>query len=208
MSHTNSHGLALIAYDPAYIVRYVSQNPINWSSSDLAGKDKDGDQAGVTPTPAVEEFLSLLRQWQRLFTQHDYWLFCVSRWDNWLHSKTPIQIEGVKAKCYRNFYPSMIDSLHVWAMLSLSGRFDYCVLDSYKDAIGKTDLTLVRGQQSWKVALQIDSDAAKRARIYKDTYRGQSANCLTVPLSFSRPRAPGNKRWYCIEDFSELFTHP
>lgn len=204
MSHTNSHGLALIAYDPAYIVRYVTENPINWSSSELAGKGRVGDTAGVTPTPAVEEFLSLLRQWQRLFTQHDYWLFCVTRWDGWLASKTPMQIEGVKAKLYRNFYPSMIDSLHVWAMLAMSRKFDYCVLDSYKDAIGKTDLTLMRQGQQWKVALRIGSDAAERNRIYKNAYRGSAVNCIEVPLPLSRQRAPGNKRWYNIEDFAGI----
>ena len=61
-------GITLMYIPSDTIVRYVSENPIDWGSKDLAKRGGPGDQAGITPTPAVEEFLRLLIERRELFT--------------------------------------------------------------------------------------------------------------------------------------------
>lgn len=179
------------------IIRFVSDNPIDWSDPDLAKRKGPGDRAGATPTPAVEEFLNLLLIERQLFTQKRYADWCFGRWCDWLIEKQDEQVMGVKAKLYRNFYPSMIDSLHVWAMLVESGRFDSCALDSADDAIGKTDLTITSGDGVFRLALLGPTDNAMQDRQYKIKHRsaGETA-CIEIALPIAYPRKPGNKRWF------------
>ena len=197
-------GVSLI-YVPSYaIVEYVASNPVNWLDQyrHMAKRGGVGDTAGVTPTPAVYEFLALYHHKKGLFTQREYAEWCFSQWQEWLSDKTDDQRRGVGVKLYRNFYPSMIDSLHVWAMMVESGGFHACILDSTQDAIGKTDLTLVRSGISYRVALLIDSTNSVGDRRYKLAYRNtdNDLSCIEIRLPLSREKAPGNKRWYLPAD--------
>ena len=200
--------LTLMYLSSDYIVSYVTKHPINWRNEDkrLAGRGGVGDTAGITPTPAVGEFLEVLSQRQSLFTQHDYAIHCRKRWHDWWANLTPDQEKGFIAKLFRNFYPSMIDSLHVWSMLSEAGWFEICYLDAYEDAVGKTDLTLKSGDKTIKVALVGPTKAARDDRRYKLTHRndGSGMEAIEVQLSLSRQKRPGNKRWYELDDFVEL----
>lgn len=197
-------GVSLI-YVPSYaIVEYVARNPINWLGQyrHMAQRGGIGDTAGVTPTPAVYEFLALYHNEKGLFTQRAYYEWCQEQWRDWLDEKTDEQRRGVGVKLYRNFYPSMIDSLHVWAMMVETGGFHACILDSTLDAIGKTDLTLVRSGISYRVALLSGSANSVGDRRYKLSHRSKDddLSCIEIRLPMSREQAPGNKRWYFTTD--------
>lgn len=201
-------GVSLIYISSETIVNYVSKNPVNWLEDfkGMAKRGGIGDQAGVTPTPAIQEFLELYHDTKSLFTQRDYRDWCFKRWRNWLEEKPKAQQDGVAVKLYRNFYPSMIDSLHVWAMLAETKKFDVCVLDSTEDAIGKTDLTLRQNEIMHRIALQIGTKSGIDNRKYKCKHRngGQEIERIEIWLPMSRSRTPGNKRWYELDDFSKL----
>lgn len=203
--------VSLKYYSSEYIVDFVSRHPIDWSNRKLAKRGGSGDMAGVTPTPAVYEFLALLAQRKGLFTQKEYKNYCFDVWSSWLENKNDQEKAGVAAKLYRNFYPSMIDSLHVWSLLVETGEFSQCYLDSTEDALSKSDLTVVRlNGAEIKIALSIGSYNARRDRDYKRNYRGRYDGIVLfdVELSMDRPRRPGNKRWYVTEDFSSLLNGP
>lgn len=192
-------GITLLYISSAEIVRFVTKNPINWLDryKEYAMRGGYGDQAGVTPTPAVEEFLRLLTERKRLFTQGEYVEWCRTVWGDWRSGLSTEQAYGVKAKLFRNFYPSMIDSLHVWSLLSESGEFDSCVLNSHEDAIGKTDLTVFRGNEVIRLALMAPGSKARADRNYKIAYRATDRDaCIELPLDLDAPKSPGNKRWY------------
>jgi len=200
-------GVSLI-YVPSYaIVEYIANNPINWLDHyrHMARRGGVGDTAGVTPSPAVYEFLALYHQEKGLFTQRRYAEWCQDKWRDWLADKTDEQRRGVGVKLYRNFYPSMIDSLHVWAMMVEAGGFHACILDSTLDAIGKTDLTLVRSGVSYRVALLIDTSNSVGDRRYKLGHRNGDAptDCIEIRLPMSRDKTPGNKRWYYPTDLTD-----
>lgn len=204
-------GITLMYIPSDTIVRYVSENPIDWGSKDLAKRGGPGDQAGITPTPAVEEFLRLLIERRELFTQRDYMYHCWGQWRDWITPKPTIQKQGVRAKLYRNFYPSMIDSLYVWALLVETGMFDTCVLNSTEDAIGKTDLIVTSGEREIRLALIGPTEESSRDRIYKLTHRSASSldmDCIEVVLSRDYPMSPGNKRWYRRQDVMQAILQP
>lgn len=194
---------ALLYIPSSEIVDFITGNPIDWNEDKkaLAKRGGAGDQAGVTPTPAVEEFLSLLIKKRGLFTQEEYLQHCVSQWKDWAVSKTPEQKFGIKAKLYRNFYPSMIDSIHVWAMLCESGMFELCFLSATEDAIGKSDLILRSGNRELRLALMGPTTQASEDREYKINHRGNGeVGCIEIRLSLVHPKSPGNKRWFKKSD--------
>lgn len=197
-------GVSLIYIPSCAIVEYVAANPVNWLDHYryMAKRGGIGDTAGITPTPAVYEFLSLYHHKKGLFTQREYAEWCFEQWHEWLTEKTDEQRRGVGVKLYRNFYPSMIDSLHVWAMMVETGGFHACILDSTLDAVGKTDLTLVRDSMTYRVALLIDSANGVGDRRYKLAYRSTDSDtaCIEIRLPLSRDKTPGNKRWYYPAD--------
>jgi hypothetical protein len=128
-------------------------------------------------------------------------LYCVKAWNGWATSKTPDQKFGIKAKLYRNFYPSMIDSLHVWAMLCESGMFEMCFLSATEDAIGKSDLILRSGGRDFRLALLGPTSQASEDREYKINHRGNGdAGCIEIRLPGAYPKSPGNKRWFRKSD--------
>lgn len=203
-------GVSLIYIPSSVIVEYVASNPINWLEKYklMARRGGAGDTAGVTPTPAVYEFLALYHHQKGLFTQKEYAEWCFEQWRDWLGEKTEDQRRGVGTKLYRNFYPSMIDSLHVWSMMVESGGFHACILDSTQDAIGKTDITLVRNGVSHRVALLINTTNGIGDRRYKLAHRNtdNDLSCIEIRLPLSREKSPGNKRWYVQTDVLEAIA--
>lgn len=197
-----------LLYIPArQIVGFVSLHPIDWANRELAARGGIGDQAGRTPTPAAAEFLQLLLVRRELFTQEQFWNYCYSQWGWWFRDLTLQQRDGVKAKMYRNIYPSMIDSLHAWSLLSETGRFDACILDSLDDAVGKSDLTLCWQGNRARIALIGPTQNCVQDREYKLTHRAgpSDLDTIVVKMPFERKKSPGNKRWYELEDFRNAF---
>jgi len=198
--------MALVYIKSQSILDFLEKHPVNWANRDLAKRGGMGDSAGMPPTPAVREFLSLLRQTHDLFTQDAFASHCQHAWSDWWDTLNDRQQLGVTAKLYRNFYPSLIDSLHVWSLLVEAQWFDRCIMDSCDDATGDTDLTLTRDDKTIRVALIGPTAAAQEDRHFKRTYRhnGVPVSCYTVQLPAQRPMAPGNKRWFCLDDFCEF----
>lgn len=193
----------LLYIGSAAIQRFCTDNPINWLDSRLA----NGAGNVLTPTPAVGLFYDLLSSNERLFTQEDYWQYATEIWRDWLRNqKTDVQV-GLRARLFRNFYPSCVDTIHSWALLSESGRFDYCILDPVRDAVAKSDITLwtLEGR-SIGVALYVASEQSRNWTAYKRTHRGEVHNVVDVTLPMTRPRNPGNKRWYEVDDFAPVFA--
>jgi hypothetical protein len=207
-------GESLIYMSSRHIVDYVSRHPIMWLDdkkwmADIGGP---GDKAGLPPVPSVELWIECLRNKERLFTQDEYTAhyFGNQRISAWLRGKSPEQIEGVRVKQYRNFYPSMIDSLHVWALLAESGLFDSCIVETDRDAISKVDMTVITEESRLALAIRGPTEDATRAKSYKGKYRGtgDSRNAIELALSIRKPRAPGNKRWFDAEEVvTAILTH-
>jgi len=115
------------------------------------------------------------------------------------------QKKGISHRLFRNFYPSAIDSLHVWAMLVETGRFDRCVVSTKDDVVGKTDISVwaIDADTPIQVALHVDNEYTRRWTAYKRSARGDVPTGLVdVMLTLDRPRRPGNKRWYTVEDLT------
>ena len=192
-------GSLLIYIASSAIKDYCAQHPINWKNRELACLGGPGDTAGMPPVPSVEIFLDTLQTQRRLFTQAEFFQASVRSWGPWCDQLTPLQLQGLEAKAYRNFYPSMIDSIHVWAMLVEQGGFDRCYLDSVEDHTGKTDLTVACGNGTYGIALQ-----GRRSPVHRPAARGtMPRHVYTVPLPSrdQRPPGVGNKQWYEIDDF-------
>jgi len=194
---------SLVYIPSTRIVEYITLNPVDWSGKDLAQRGGPGDKAGATPTPAIAEFLNLLLQTGALFTQDEYFEYCQEQWRDWLAEKPHEQRMGVRAKVRRNFYPSMIDSLHVWALASESKRFHSCRLSALEDVVGKSDLILYGRDEVYRIALLIES--AKNDRAYKLEYRPHANDqaAIEIAMSLKKPRNPGNKRWYQWREVAE-----
>lgn len=200
---------ALLYIPSAEIVEYISAHPIDWADEHKDKAKRGGVGDLLTPTPAVEEFLNLLIDQRGLFTQEEYMRYCVGKWSEWAQSKTVDQKWGIRTKLYRNFYPSMIDSLHVWAMLCESGMFEMCFLSATEDAIGKSDLVLRSGSKELRLALLGPTSQAGDDRKYKIGHRNNGeAGCIEVQLSLNYPKNPGNKRWFKKSDVMKaIMTH-
>lgn len=204
-------GVSLIYIPSQRIVDFVAEHPINWLQDykRLAQRGGEGDKCGITPTPAVLEFLNLLHSNKGLFTQREYMDYCFSVWDasGWISNLPKSQKNGLGVRLYRNFYPSMIDSLHAWALLAETRIFDICFLDSTADAIAKTDLTLVKADTEYRIALYIGSKNGIKDRVYKLNNRNTESEvfCVDVVLPMERkPIHPGGKRWYELNDFRSV----
>lgn len=190
------------------IKEFCAANPVQWSTPDLYGLGGAGDRAGMPPVSSVEIFLDLLRTKCGLFSQAELWEASMEAWGEWFISlpdrrknedRLQLLRSGLRAKTYHNFYPSMIDSLHVWAMLVEVGGFDRCFLDSVEDHTGKTDITVHRKTDRWCIALQ-----AQKKQVLRPRARGVMPDdaCL-VRLPMERAKIPGNKRWFEVGDFFE-----
>jgi hypothetical protein len=190
-----------------YILYYISTHPILWHDRAPAQRGGLGDQAGMTPTPAVEEFMSLLNTNRDLFTQEEYARSCIAKWQPWFDELTPNRQKGVLAKLYNNFYPAMIDALHVFAMLVENRDFDIYLIDAAVDVHDKTDLVLVWDHQVFRIALYGPTHEAKQNRAFKVEHRPgmHDDGVIAIQLPAGRPKDPGNKRWFQSEDLLPLY---
>ncbi len=195
--------LDLYFFGSEYIVNYLRFHPVDWSDLQLSRRGGAGDQAGVTPTPAVQEFLALLKYKGELFTQREYAEHCRWVWRNWFNLLSQPQQRGVTAKLHNNFYPSMIDTLHVYALLVEERIGDCYIVSPEMDARDKIDIIVKVNGQAIGLALVGPTEQAEQDRAYKVEHRSSIADdqVVVVKLPNARPRAPGNKRWYCLQDF-------
>jgi len=194
----------LAYFASSYIVQFIVEHPVLWPDRVLA--NTLGNR--LTPSPAMGVFFDLLTFSNCLFTQKEYSDYAWSVWADWHRELSEGERFGVEARLWRNFYPSAIDSLHVWSLLVESGNFSQCVLSTASDAIGKTDLTVWTKQgKEIKIALRIGGDYSQGWSDYKrqrrNGYEGVIAIDLILPME--RPRSPGNKRWYQPGDLEVLY---
>jgi len=217
----NENRVTLIYLSSKLIENYIARHPVSWSDEKLAKRGGIGDQAGMPPTSSVGEFFSLVAQKQGLFTQAEYRDHCFDQWrecdPTWSQKLTKEMKDGITAKLYRNFYPSMINTLHVWSLLVEAQWFDMCVIDTMTDALSKHDLILYRKHREVKETLPIALDlfiGSKQSiadRQYKlarrKSLREFVCESFEVPLSMDRPqKQPGNMRWYCLKDFERIYA--
>lgn len=196
-----SEQATLVYFSSDIIKDFVKRNPIDWGHKCLA----NGPGNIKTPTSAMEVFFSNLHSKKKLFTQKEYATYAWEEWKSWKKKLTKRQIQGVEARLYRNFYPSAIDSLYVWSMLVETDRFALCTIDIAEDVYSKTDLTVwSKNKDKYKIALHVDSEYCKKWTKYKKSVRGKPVDVIDVVLTMDRPRKPGNKRWYTIEDLEPL----
>ena len=184
------------------IQSFCTKHPIQWHTRQLA---EQGDI--LTPTPGMQVFFDMLLESNRLFTQKQYYEKACVVWSDWLERLDDKRREGIKARLFRNFYPSAIDSIHSWSLLVETGLFDACYIDPLEDAKSKTDITVVtKYRNPISIALYFGGAYSKRRTEYKRIARGGSIDAVDVILPEERPRTPGNKRWYKTEDFAHVLN--
>lgn len=185
------------------IIDYISKHPIDWTDNHLAQLGQPGDKR--TPTPAMSLFFELFANRRALFSQTEYIAYAEEQWRDWFDLLSPLEYRGVRARLRCNFYVSAIDSLHVWAMLIETGRFNSCVIDTVLDVTGKTDITVTNQEgKTVSIGLAVSTRAGREAYAHKRAHRGISQNAVMVWLPLDRPRSPGNKRWYQVEDIATV----
>lgn len=199
----------LIAFSSDYIVRFISLHPINWTMAHKANHHGSGDV--LTPEPAVQCFLDCLHDKQDLFSWEDYVLYCQERWNQnfpvWYNEElTEDNRDGLAVRLRRNFYPSMIDSLHVWALINEQKWYDRCLIDSYQDAVSKSDLILIKGDMSISVGIRAPGSMCDQHFQWKNDFRcdGKERPHVMIQIPYDRTRNPGNKRWFMTSDLMHL----
>lgn len=194
----------LIYFHSTIIKEYCTLHPIDWASQELA----NGPGNLLTPTPAMEVFFRTLTDSRRLFDQAEFWGAAASEWADFLDGLNDEQRLGLKARIYRNFYPSAIDSLHAWSLLVESNQFAYCLLDTAQDAVSKRDITVcTKDRLSVGIALTVATKESRRWIQHKRQFRGHASGVVVpIALTLDRPRKPGNKRWYNLDDFQPLWA--
>lgn len=197
--------IALTYFSSRCIEGYVKEHPIEWPSRELAGTVKNMR----IPFSCIGEFFELLKERKGLFTQEEYVDYVFDKWGAVLKRLVIDEHEGLAARLKRNFYPSAVDSLHVFALLVESGEVEKCTLDTLDDVVSKIDLSVTsKDDLRIGIALRAGSFEAQKWAVHKKAHRGGSANnmhVVEVPLPMDRPKCPGNKRWYRTEDFGEVF---
>lgn len=198
----------LLFFASAYIEDFLAEHPVQWLDRELAERGGVGDRAGRTPTPAAREFFEMLHNAGTLFTQAEYAERCLRRWKTWFEQLAPPQQRGVRVKLFNNFYPSLMDSLHVMALLAEARRFDTYLIDARMDVLDKVDLTLMWDGKLFRVALVGPTAQAQDDRHYKITHRPGAHDEVVhvVRLPPERPRGAGNKRWFELQDFAFLWA--
>lgn len=187
-------------------IEFCRLNPIVWASREQK-KLINGAGNIKTPTPALEVFFELLQERGELFCQFEYHRIALIKWyDEFLSWAKPVRY-GVGWRLWHNFYPSAVDSLHVWAMLVETGEFDRCILDVADDTKGKTDVTVWHKEEGpVKIALHTDSPENRKWTKHKRKYRGAiPEGIVDIILPMDRPKGIGNKRWYKISDLKPIF---
>jgi hypothetical protein len=219
--------LKLISISSDYILSFCAEHPIIWYPLSNFGQDgsvyrrtrewqqtarrRGGVGDKKTPTPAVGVFLDLLiKRDGVLFTQEQYAQYTKKIWNDWLEELTTDERLGIYVRLYAQFYPAMIDSLHVWSILSEERVADVCFLDSFNDVVAKTDLTLIKGEQSVKIALRSGGASGRRTAEYKIARRKggcEPPDCFPVWLDMDERQGIGRKRWYKLSDFADVIAY-
>lgn len=197
----------LLYFSSNSIIWFITNNPINWTNRDIA--NSVGNK--LTPTSAIGVFFDFLDNNGGLFTQKEYveYAWKIPQWIDWKKELTDNEVNGINARLFRNFYPSAIDSLHVWAMLVETNLFAKCLIDIKQDTISKTDLIVwyEPNKKPIRIALSIDSDYNRVWLDYKRNTRGDiPKGLIDLKLPMDRKRSPGNKRWYNIDDLNPVIN--
>lgn len=186
------------------IERFIEENPIDWGGGEAAQRaNSDGNL--FTPIPAMFCFFDFLNKRKSLFTQSDYARFSYESFGGWVEGLEDRQKHGLIWRLKRNFYPSAIDSLHVWALLVESGKFDSCTLDVQADAVGKKDLTC-KTKDGATIKIQLKGCRSDTAYFFdwrKWTSRGIDSEALEIWLPWEREKK-GGKRWYNWNDLAPI----
>ena len=194
--------IVLSYFSSDVIKEFCANNPIDWADREVA--NTFGNL--LTPTSAMAVFFDLLTQYGNLFTQSEYVRGAWVTWGDWKSELERDAIVKIEARLYRNFYPSAIDSLHVWALLVESGQFARCILDTAQDAYSKTDLTVWTCEGNLaKIALSAGNKYSQQWARYKRRVRGGASDAINILLPMNRRKFPGNKRWYRLEDLMPVF---
>lgn len=207
MLKAESPSVLLIYIQSRHIVEFVRAHPVTWGDRKGRRRGGTGDRAGVPPIASMQLFLEVLGQHKGLVTQGEFFSYCVHRWGDWFARLTAETQGGLKAKAYGNFYPSAIDSLHVWAMLCESGDFTKCFWDSVEDVVGGSDLSVFIGERCCHVGLIAGTSMAREDLEYKQSYRGRKGIDVVIPMKPRDSRETiGNKMWYTIDQFDPVFS--
>ncbi len=180
-------------------------DPVDWKDMWMGLPNGPGNL--LTPTFAVVEFMKLLQQEGGLFNHRQYIDYCknLPTWRDWWLGLRPDQQRGMEVRLWNNFFVSMIDNLHIWAMLSEQGVFKACYMDSEDDAVRHRDLTL-RTKNDEMIYLALYGPKGKGNFEYKIEHRGASRrDAYVVPMT-TRPRHEGNKMWYTLDDFAMILA--
>ncbi len=221
--------IRLMYFNSDSIVRFVEEHPIDWMQPWRPWAVKRGciaDQAGVPPIANVEVFFALLSETKALFPQKEYFTSCINSWgEQWIESLKDKPIRGgesilngkprepgwtdqqcflhaLRVKAYRNFYPSCLDSLHVWSLLVEWGNFDECVLDVTEDVIGHTDITVKANGETYPIALHSGIGRGQEWLRHKQQARGAPNDKYVITFHPDSSQGAGGKRWYTPEDVS------
>lgn len=189
------------------IFKFCVDHPMRWPLRERAHK------AGNlrSPTPAVAVFFDKLIRDGSLFTMEDYIRTAHAAWDTpehgWWFRSVAAQHGTNMVGCYdcrlgRNFYPSCIDSLYVWALCVEHGGFERCMLSTLTDAVGKTDLRVWRNGQRLSIGLRRDNVYSRKWEARKARRGPRPDDYVEVRLT-DRPMGPGNRRWYTLADLAK-----
>lgn len=199
--------IRLVAIPSWKIVSYISdpQHVISWDDIDMARRNGEGDRAGLPPIHSMPLFFGEVVRRGSLFSQNEFIEMTIDAMGDWYKSLQPINQRGIRAKARCNFYVSGIDTLHAWSLLSETGAFDACYIDSIEDVDNESDVTVIaKNGRSIHIALigpKGDIDLAYK-RVHR---RKENAYKTTViQLPYSHPMRPGNKRWYDIGMFADV----
>jgi hypothetical protein len=201
----------LITVDPESVVAFCKAHPVDLKPDWRAATQRGGAGDVMPPTPAADAFFTLyleVNKGHRLPTQQEYADYCCDVWSDWFTGYlTRFVQQCFVARLYRNFYPSFVDSVHVWALLgtryAVHGHlvFDHCVLDTYEDVIQNSDLLVYRGEECLRIALRSQTRQAREDAWYKQTHRqphrvedGERLVHLSLPIDV-RARV-GGKCWF------------
>lgn len=196
--------ITMTYFSSQFIVEYIKEHPIEWPSRGLA----DTVRNVRIPFSCIGAFFELLKKKDGLFSQEEYIDYL---WDTDRLDIEPYGFDGLvglEARIKRNFYPSALDSLHAFSILVESGRFARCTLDTLEDVVSKVDLSVTSKEGvCLGIALMAGTSSGKRWAVHKNIYREGWGdwNVIEVPLPMDRPREPGNKCWYNVEDFEVVF---
>lgn len=208
--------LRLEYYSSRHIQEFVTRFPVDWCDDRKYLANRVGclaDLCGRPPVPSMLVFFQTVIG-HGLITQDQMWIASLEEWGQDFppetcearkrgYSKAKC-LEALQVKCFRNFYSSAIDSLHVFALLvecRVAGR---CTLDCAQDVCSATDLIVESYNHHFTIALVAGSSSGQNSLNHKRSHRQAKPCDFTLPLPMDRPKTPGNKRWYNPDDLKPI----